>query len=96
MDFVMPACIKDPPTSFSRVNNTVALEYCSQIEKKKLTKAQVQEAVVCCQGKPLENVYSFRYLGSMFTANGQEDKDIKRRVGMTMTRRGQLRSLRDV
>lgn len=56
-----------------------------------LTEAQSKEEAVYCQGKPLENVFSFHYLGSMFTADGQENKDIQRRTGMAVTRCGQLR-----
>ena len=56
-----------------------------------LTEEQEKEEKAFCQGRPLENVFSFRYLGSMFTADGREDKDIKRRIGMAVTRCGQLR-----
>ena len=50
-----------------------------------------QEAEVVCEGKPLENCFTFRYLGSMFAADGTEETDLRRRIGMATTRCGQLR-----
>ena len=50
-----------------------------------------QEADVECEGEPLENCFTFRYLGSMFAADGTEDTDLRRRIGMATTRCGQLR-----
>ena len=47
--------------------------------------------VVDCETKPLKNCYIFKYLGSMFTADGDEEKDVKRRVAMAVSRFGQLR-----
>ena len=31
-----------------------------------------------CEGKELENVYDFVYLGSVFTADGTQENDIRR------------------
>ena len=52
---------------------------------------QKNEDVVLCEGKALKNSYKFKYLGSMFTADGTDEVDIRRRVGMAVSRCGQLR-----
>ena len=49
------------------------------------------EEKVMCNNVPLKNCYTFKYLGSMFTADGHSDVDIKRRIGMAVSRCGQLR-----
>ena len=56
-----------------------------------LTERQKLEVKVICEGKPLKNCFLFKYLGSMFAADGSEDADLKRRIGMATTRCGQLR-----
>ena len=38
---------------------------------------------VCCEGKPIHNVYISKYLGSLFSADGQQIYDIRSRVMMT-------------
>ena len=52
---------------------------------------QGQEPKILCGVESLKNCYKFKYLGSMFTADGRDDVDIKRRIGMTTSRCGQLR-----
>ena len=44
-----------------------------------------------CEGEGLKNCFVFRYLGSLFSADGSEDKDVKRRVAMAVGRCGKLR-----
>ena len=44
-----------------------------------------------CEGKPLKNCYLFKYLGSIFAADGSQEHDIQRRIGIVTTRAGQLR-----
>ena len=56
-----------------------------------LAERQKQEEKVICEGTPLKNCFNFKYLGSMFTADGTEDADLARRIGMATTRCGQLR-----
>ena len=46
---------------------------------------------VLCEGKELKNVFRFKYLGAIFSANGDQTYDIKRRISLAMTRMGQLR-----
>ena len=50
-----------------------------------------QEATITCEGKQLENCFLFKYLGSMFAADGTDEVDLRRRIGMAMSRCGQLR-----
>ena len=52
---------------------------------------QKQMERILCQHSKLKNCYQFKYLGSMFTADGTEDFDLRRRIGIAMTRSGQLR-----
>ena len=51
--------------------------------------------VVLCEGKPLANVFSFKYLGNLFAANDLHNYDIKVRITQTQVRCGQLRSILD-
>ena len=46
---------------------------------------------VLCEGQVLKNVFRFKYLGAIFSANGDQTYDIKRRIALAMTRMGQLR-----
>ena len=52
---------------------------------------QRHEAKVKCGSGTLKNCYRFRYLGCMFTADGRDDVDTRRRIGMAVSRCGQLR-----
>ena len=40
---------------------------------------------------PLLNAFLFKYLGSMFAADGDQEYDIKRRIALATARMGQLR-----
>ena len=39
----------------------------------------------------LDNSFKFKYLGSMFAADGSQHYDVRRRIGIAMDRMGQLR-----
>ena len=43
-----------------------------------------------CEGKVLKNVFRFKYLGSIFAADGDQRYDVRRRIGLAMARMGQL------
>ena len=60
-----------------------------------MKEAQQQRPVITCEGKALGNIFHFKYLGSMFTADGSQDKDLSRRIAMAMQRCGQLRHVFD-
>ena len=63
----------------------------SKVRQNKLVDAQDEEEKVHCEHSPLKNVFLFKYLGSVFAADGGQQQDVKRRIGMAMTRMGQLR-----
>ena len=65
------------------------------VKKTKMKVRQDTRSVVLCEGKPLENVFSFKYLGNLFTANGLHSYDIKVRIAQTQVRCGKLRSIFD-
>ena len=62
---------------------------------KESQKAAQQEhrPTVMCDGEPLKNCFLFRYLGSMFVADGSIETDVRRRIGIAQTRAGQLRHI---
>ena len=69
---------------------TVAIKKAKQTQKEELQKSR---PVVHCEGAPLKNVFLFKYLGSIFAADGSQEPDIKRRIGIANTRAGQLRHI---
>ena len=54
-----------------------------------LTMVFCKSPIPTCQikvhGKPLEQVNSFVYLGSVFTSDGRCEKEVKRRIGIAKT-----------
>lgn len=48
-----------------------------------------------CEDNPLKNTFLFKYLGSVFAADGDHCHDIKRRVALAASRMGQLRHVFD-
>ena len=63
----------------------------AKVHQLHLEDAQHAHEHVECEGETLKNVYVFKYLGSMFTADGDQTRDVKRRIGMASTRMGELR-----
>ena len=61
----------------------------------KLKDAQGHKEKVGCDGKSLENIFLFKYLGSIFAANGSHEHDVTRRITLAMKRSGQLRNIFD-
>ena len=59
----------------------------------KLVEQQALRPVVKCEGKSLENVFRFKYLGTVFAADGLQSHDIKQRIAKAMSRCGQLRHI---
>ena len=62
-----------------------------KVRKLKLEAAQKLKATVKCGDEPLKNTYLFKYLGSIFAADGDQKHDVKRRIALVTTRMGQLR-----
>ena len=52
---------------------------------------QKHETAITCEGRKLKNSFHFKYLGSMFAADGTDEVDLRRRIAMAMSRCGQLR-----
>ena len=65
------------------------------VKQQKLKRAQVHKQTVLCEGDALKSTYSFKYLGSIFTADGNEECDVKRRIAIAMQRMGALRNVFD-
>ena len=61
-----------------------------KVRRDKVDEAQKQGPTVECEEKALENVFSFKYLGSYFTADGDHKRDVERRCAMAMNRCGEL------
>ena len=66
------------------------------VAEKKAKTTQLEEnqksrEVVRCEQHNLKNVFKFKYLGSIFAADGSQEHDIQRRIGIATTRAGQLR-----
>ena len=65
------------------------------VKAKKLEYQQSVRSVVQCQGVPVANVYKFTYLGGLFVADTNQSYDIDKRIAMSMSRCGRLRSIFD-
>ena len=58
-----------------------------------MKKAQKTNPKVHCEGKNLKNVFLFKYLGSIFAADGSHEHDVSRRILFAMARCGELRNI---
>ena len=63
------------------------------VKRQKVKTQQSARPVVKCGDLPLDNVASFKYLGSLFTVDADQHQDIKSRIAMAMTRCGKLRHI---
>ena len=64
-----------------------------QVKLDKIKSAQSTKTAVQCEGQNLINVFTFKYLGSIFAANGSHTHDVKRRCAMASSRFGALRHI---
>ena len=64
-----------------------------KVRRLKLEEAQKGKHQIQCEGKKLENVYTFKYLGSKFVADGDETQDVQRRIALATSRMGELRQV---
>ena len=60
------------------------------VRERKLEEQQTLRPKILCEGKELDNVFKFGYLGNVFAADGLQEYDIRARIGMAMTRCGKL------
>ena len=62
-----------------------------KVKENKIKAAQALKRKISCEGAELRNVYLFKYLGSIFAADGSHEPDVKRRIALAMQRMGALR-----
>ena len=55
--------------------------------------AQAARPTILCEGKPLENVWAFKYLGSWFSADGNHLTDVKAKVARATKTAGKMRNI---
>jgi hypothetical protein len=60
---------------------------------KNLVEQQDTKATNSYNGKTLLNTFRFKYLGSIFAANGDHSYDVDRRIAIAMSRMGQLHAV---
>ena len=56
---------------------------------------QKARPTILCEDEPLENVFNFKYLGTLFNALADQTMDVKARIARAMQRCGQLRHILD-
>ena len=53
-------------------------------------KCKKKRPVILCEGEKLKNVWSFKYMGTKFSADGDNMTDIRERISMTHKTAGKL------
>ena len=66
-----------------------------KVKQMKLAEAQLTKATIHCGDDELKNVFAFKYLGSIFCADGNQERDVKRRIALATVRMGELRHVFD-
>ena len=61
----------------------------------KLVEQQKERPIIHCDGAPIQNVFRFKYLGTVFSADAQQSHDIKVRIAQAFDRCGKLRHVFD-
>ena len=64
-----------------------------KVRRDKVEEAQKLLPTIKCVKAKLENVFKFKYLGSLFTADGDHKRDVEKRCAMAMSRCGDLRAV---
>ena len=65
------------------------------VQKLKLEEQQKLRPTIKCEEEEQENVYQFKYLRSMFSADAEQEHDLKRRITLSMSRCGRLNNIFD-
>ena len=78
------------PATGQNFNGTCAAR---RVREMKLEEAQEELNQVKCETHGLKNTFRFKYLGSIFAADGDQRYDVRRRIGLATTRMGQLRNV---
>ena len=68
---------------------------CAEREAKvhKMSEEQSRKPITMCEGTPLDNVAIFKYLGTLFSADGQQSHDISARIAQAFSRCGKLHNV---
>ena len=66
-----------------------------KVKADKVEEAQSLKPKIKCEERPLKNVARFKYLGSIFSADGSQSFDLRRRIDMAIGRCGALRQVFD-
>ena len=64
-------------TKEQKFEDTLAAE---TVKVCKLVQQQEQRPEILCEGVKMENVFRFKYLGTIFTADSKQKYDIKTRI----------------
>ena len=64
-----------------------------KVRELKLERNQNTKSRVKCEDVSLINCFKFKYLGSIFAADGDETYDVRRRIAMATSRMGELRHI---
>lgn len=59
----------------------------------KMRQEQDQKPKIMCEGVPIDNVAVFKYLGTLFSADGQQIRDINVRIVQAFSRCGELHNV---
>ena len=57
-----------------------------KVSELKLCEVQKQKVKVVCEGKGLKNTFIFKYLGSLFAADGDEKHDVQCHTSLALSR----------
>ena len=63
----------------------------AKVKTGKLKRAQANKVAIFCGDNKLENTFSFTYLGTLFSADADQTRDIKVRIALASQRFGKLR-----
>ena len=59
----------------------------------KVVEAQTNNSEILCEGGALKQVFEFKYLGSVHTADGDHERDVEKRCALAASRCGELRAV---
>ncbi len=93
---ILSSSYSEMPGLFKAVNrHAAAVGMRINASKTKVMSALIpgeQRQAVLLDGEPLEDVDKFKYLGSMFVANGQGTEDIRSRINLARSAFSRLQS----
>ena len=60
---------------------------------RKMREEQSQRPIIMYEETPIDNVSIFKYLGTLFSADGQQSHDISTRIAQAFSRYGELHNV---